>query len=1171
VKHSDWQQIERVLAAILESSEEQRRIQIEQLCGDDPEIRTEIESLLAAYTNASSFMKVKTQISSGAVERFSLAGSDFGPFRLLATRTPPALPPMIGRYRILRLLGEGGMGVVYEAEQEQPRRTVALKVIQGGLASHEVLRRFELESEALGQLHHPGIAQIYEAGTADSGFGLQPYFAMEFIRGTSLLQHAGEHQLNTRQRLELMTKVCEAVHHAHQRGIIHRDLKPGNILVDEDGQPKILDFGVARVTNSDAQATRQTDLGQLVGTLAYMSPEQVSADPLELDARSDVYALGVILFELLAGRLPYKISHQLHEAVQTIQEEDPTPLSSVDRAYRGDIETIVGKALEKDKERRYPSAADLAVDIERYLKDEPILARRPSASYQLQKFAHRHKALVAGTLAVFVVLVAGIIISTWEATRARSAEQAALRERDRAATAEQTATQERDRALSAEHVATTERNRATAAEKHAIQERNLSITEKRRADTEAATAKAVNDFLQNDLLAQASANTQVQKGTKPDPDLKVRTALDRAAASIAGKFDNQPLVEASIRETIGKTYSDLGLYDDAEKQGQRVLDLRHRVLGDQHPDTLRAINDLANLYQGQGKYAQAEPLHMQAIELLERVRGPEHPETLAAMHGLAHVYRIEGKYAQAESLFTKVLETRHRVLGEEHPETLRAMDELAFLYQAEGRYAEAEALHAKTLEVLRRVRGPEHPETLNSMQNLALAYLNQGKYDKAEPLFLEVLELQKRVLGAEHPDTLITMKQLAGLYQDQGKYAQAEPLYTKVVETRRRVLGENHPFTLISVNNLANLYRDQGKYAQAEPLYTHAVEAWRQGLGEEHPYTLVGMGNLARLYQYQGKYAQAEALHTKVLEALRRVQGEEHPYTLGSMNMLALLYLSQGNLAQAEPLITKVVEVRRRALGEDHPRTLASMDDLGRLYLERGEYARAEPLFTKVLESQRKVQGKEHPDTLNTMNDLACLYRAESKYAQAEPLFLSTLDARKRVLGDEHPDTLNTMNDLAMLYRDQNMYEQAESLLRRVSKARRRVLGEEHPDTANALSSLAGIRFMQQRYAEAESLLREALQRQEEKIPGSWQQYDSQNLLGATLARQAKFAEAEPLLVAGYRGLVKRQTTIPWENRSAVEQAGERVVQFYKEWGKPEKAAEWQQELHATTSAAHLQ
>jgi len=259
-----------------------------------------------------------------------------------------ASPSTIARYRIIRLIGEGGMGVVYEAEQEQPRRTVALKVIKPGLATPELLRRFEQEAEALGRLQHPGIAQIYEAGTAEMGYGPQPYFAMEFIRGSSFREYAEEHHLNTRQRLEILAKVAEAVHHAHQRGLIHRDLKPGNILVDQTGQPKILDFGVARVTDSDAQATMQTDVGQLVGTLAYMSPEQVLADPLELDTRSDVYALGVILYELLAGRLPYAISKRLHEAIQAIREEDPARLSSVNRTYRGDIETIVAKALEKD-------------------------------------------------------------------------------------------------------------------------------------------------------------------------------------------------------------------------------------------------------------------------------------------------------------------------------------------------------------------------------------------------------------------------------------------------------------------------------------------------------------------------------------------------------------------------------------------------------------------------------------------------------------------------------------------------------------------------------------------------------------------------------------------------------------------------------------------------------
>jgi len=332
-----------------------------------------------------------------------------------------AIPERIGRYRILRLIGEGGMGAVYEAEQEQPRRIVALKVIKSSWASPGMLRRFEQESRALARLQHPGIAQVYEAGTADSASGPQPFFAMEFIaQGQPLTQYSETRHLNTRQRLELLAEVCDAVHHAHQRGIIHRDLKPGNILVDEHGHAKILDFGVAHVTDSDTQATRQTDIGQLVGTLAYMSPEQALADPLELDIRSDVYALGVILYELLAGKLPYQLSHKLHEAVVTIREQDPSALSMVSRVYRGDIETIAAKALEKDKTRRYASAADLAADIRRHLKDEPIVARPASTVYQFEKFVRRHKALVAGLAAVFLVLAIGATISTMEAV-ARSA------------------------------------------------------------------------------------------------------------------------------------------------------------------------------------------------------------------------------------------------------------------------------------------------------------------------------------------------------------------------------------------------------------------------------------------------------------------------------------------------------------------------------------------------------------------------------------------------------------------------------------------------------------------------------------------------------------------------------------------------------------------------------
>jgi serine/threonine protein kinase len=324
---------------------------------------------------------------------------------------------MIGRYRILRRIGEGGMGFVFEAQQEYPIRRVALKLIKPGMTTVELLRRFEQESDALGRLQHPGIAQVYEAGTADTGYGPQPYFAMELIRGETLLDYAERHALSTRDRLRIFAKICDAVHHAHQRGLIHRDLKPGNILVDDSGQPKVLDFGVARATHGDARSKLRTDIGQLVGTLPYMSPEQALADPQELDTRSDVYSLGVILYELLSARLPYNIGKLVHEAIQAIREEEPVRLSSINRNYRGDIETIVSKAMEKTKTRRYSTAAELGADIERYLRDEPIIAKPPGTTYQLTKFAKRHRGVVAGVVAFLVVLVA-IVMGSWLATRA---------------------------------------------------------------------------------------------------------------------------------------------------------------------------------------------------------------------------------------------------------------------------------------------------------------------------------------------------------------------------------------------------------------------------------------------------------------------------------------------------------------------------------------------------------------------------------------------------------------------------------------------------------------------------------------------------------------------------------------------------------------------------------
>lgn len=884
------------------------------------------------------------------MDRCSTCGEPLGPGELCGVclltsgiESETDLPEKIGSYRIIRLLGEGGMGSVFEAEQEQPRRTVALKVIRPGLLTAQMLQRFDRESHALARLQHPGIARIYEAGTADYGWGSQPYFAMEFIDGVALDSYADLHQLDARQRLGLMIQVCEAVDHAHRRGVIHRDLKPGNILVDEIGQPKILDFGLARVTDSDIRATRQTDIGQLLGTLAYMSPEQVLADPLAVDTRSDVYALGVILYELLAGKLPYSLSHQLHEAVRTIREQDPAPLSVVSRSYRGDIETMVAKALEKDRERRYSSAAELAADIRRYMEDEPISAKRPSTAYQLQKFARRNRALVIGVAAVFVALIAGVLASMREAARARAAESSAL-------AAQQAASRDRDRAVKAEIQAVQDRNAAQVSESQARHDRNAAMEEKKRADREAAIAAGVNAFLQNDLLAQASANRQSGRRAPPDPDLKVRTALDRAAERITGKFNKQPEVEAAIRSTMGESYTDLGVYPEARKQLERALELQLQVLGPENPKTINTMHVLGRTALYQGKHADAESLSSRTLEISRRALGASHPTTLDAMNGLANAYYIQGKYAQAEALYSEVLKIRRRMTGPEGIDTL-AMNNLASVYSAQGKYLQAEALQIQTVEIRTRLFGAENPATLESRNVLANVYYLQSKYKEAEAIHSQVAEARRRILGRNHLDTLYSTMNLGATYMGLGKYKEAAQIHSENLGIARSVLGQEHRATLATTSNLGAAFRALGKYAEAEALGLEVLEIRRRVMGPEHPDTLITMHNLAEIQVLQGKYIEAEELFRKTLEIRRRALGEEHPFTLSTVAVLGHMYQRQGRYALAETYAAQALAGRRRAFGPEDLRTVESAVDLALVYLSQGKFAESEPLVREAMES----------------------------------------------------------------------------------------------------------------------------------------------------------------------------------------------------------------------------
>jgi hypothetical protein len=814
---------------------------------------------------------------------------------------------VIGRYRLLQKIGEGGMGEVWLAEQSEPvRRRVALKLVKAGMNTRDVLARFESERQALALMDHPAIAKVFDAGSTPQGV---PYFVMEYVAGVHITVYCDNHKLSTRERLELFIHVCEGVQHAHQKAIIHRDLKPSNILVAEvDGRPapRIIDFGVAKALTQRLTAdTMFTRVGALVGTPEYMSPEQANASGEDIDTRTDVYSLGILLYELLAGVPPIDLRKiAFEEFLRRLREEEPpkpstrirtqdpatssevarkrrTEPMALAKQMRGDLDSIALKALEKGRSRRYGSPSDLAADIGRYLRNEPVLAVPPSAAYRARKFARRYRAALVTAAAFLLVLI-----------------------------------------LAA----------------------GISFRQSIRANREAAVAQAVNDFLQNDLLAQASAANQSRPGAKPDPDLKVRTVLDRAAQRITGKFDRQPEVEAAVRDTIGQTYIDLGLYPEARKQLDRALELYRRVLGAKNPKTLQTIRRIGRTAELQGKYPEAEALYSQALEAQRLVLGSEHPDTLASMSGLANVHRLQGKYGQAETLLSQILEIRRRLLGPEHPDTLVSINNLANAYNAQSKFAQAETLYRQVLEIWRRASGPEDPRTLGATYNLAVVYLLQGKYGQAEALGSQVLEIRRRVLGSGHPDTLYSMGVLGNAFLDQGKYAQAEALYSETLEIQSRVLGSEHPNTLMSMNNLADVYAAEGKYAQAEALLSKNLEVKRRVLGPEHPGTLGALADAAAVYEQDGKYALAETRATQALAGRRHLLGSEHPNTTAAAAVLALVYVSQRRFAEAEPLAREVFEFARKKQPEDWERYRAE-SLLGASLAGQKKYTEAEPLL----------------------------------------------------------------------------------------------------------------------------------------------------------------------------------------------------------------------------------
>ena len=1094
----------------------------------------------------------------------------------------------IGPYHLLEKIGEGGMGTVWMAEQNEPvRRRVAIKLIKPGIADKQIIARFEAERQALAMMDHQNIARVLDAGTTNDG---NPFFVMELVNGVPISEYCNRNKLNIAERLELFIPVCKAIQHAHHKGIIHRDIKPSNILVGmNDGvpTPKVIDFGLAKAIQHTTRLTDKTmftAIGRVVGTVQYMSPEQADSGT-DIDARTDIYSLGAVLYELLAGSTPIDKrtigDAAILKVLELVREKEPPRPSTrlvesadslasisnqrkiqpakLQQILRGELDWIVMKSLEKDRNRRYETANGFAVDIQRYLDDEPVQARPASFTYRSGKFIRKNRGLVAALATISALLIGGLTATSWFAWKAEIARDNAVAQKDRADT-------ESERAREAEALAN---KNARLADQRAEEARENAD----RADTESERARE----------AEALANKNARLA-----DQRAEEARENAVRAETARKESDKNAKRSV--DVLKIVTDAFRSTDPNKGAHSKMSAKHVLLNAQ-----LALKD--SELDDEGQTLLRSTLTNSLIGLGE--------------------FRIALETARED------VEARTRLHGPDDPVTDRARSRLAIALAGVGKSNEGieilESLIAKVEKL--KATGDASPEQISDFHgwrnNLGAEYLRVGKVEKAIRILEEEFEQSEIFLGSGHIDTIKLQNSLANAYRAVGKRELAVKLTEQCLAKVTESLGRDHPTTLTIKNNLANFLQDDARFGVALKMLVETFEARKLKLGKEHPDTIRTMNSLGGCLSSMGRIGEALAIHEEEYEISKRVFGEDHPDTLMALNALAVAYDDSGRHTEAIKIFGKTMVGFEKVYGPLHPESLRAIGNLAAALMGVGETEAALPLMEKALAGRIKTLGRNAPETLITQSNLSSLFQQIGQTEKAIELRKDTLRRMKKTFGPDHPNTLHVMTSLAnSLLNDRRSTDddrkQAVELLEISLEKYRALFGLAHPSTARGLSRLrsalasigdvtryneildeeleffgerlpvespewhgllavSGAELVElQEFERAKKVLRECLQLRKKAAPDSWLTFDTQSTLGEAIMGLKEFEKAEGPLRSGFEGLNQRVDSIPESFRvELLSQAVERLIKLAVLTKDSESEVKWKKELAKIKNVAN--